>query len=216
MNTYSRTLAVTTAAIGISVAVSPLARAADKPTPPPDPQEMKFFETEIRPLLFQHCYRCHGPKKQESGLRLDSWAGIIRGGESGPALVPGQPADSLIGVAVSYDNEELQMPPDAKLDAKQISSLTRWIERGAAHPDKSGTPQPQTPSRKWEEGRRHWAFQRPVAQSPPVVRDRDWPRTPLDHFVLAALEKQGLRPAPPADRRTLIRRATLDLTGLPP
>ena len=216
MNSFTRNLTVTVSVLGFSLGGFATANAEDKPLSAADAQAVKFFETRIRPLLFKHCYRCHGSKKQESGLRLDHWAGIIRGGESGPALVPGQPDESLIVVAVSYDNEELQMPPDAKLSAAQIASLKTWIERGAAHPDKTDTPQPETPSLKWEQGRRHWAFQQPVAQSPPVVRDRDWPRTAIDHFVLAALEKQGLRPAPPADRRTLIRRATLDLTGLPP
>jgi len=216
MNSFRNNLAVAVAALGSSLGLLAVASGEDKPPSAADAQAVKFFETKIRPLLFKHCYRCHGSKKQESGLRLDHWAGIIRGGESGPAVVPGQPDESLIVVAVSYENEELQMPPDAKLTAAQIASLKTWIERGAAHPDKTDTPQPETPRLKWEQGRRHWAFQRPVAQKPPAVRDRDWPRNAIDHFVLAALEKQGLRPAPPADRLTLIRRATFDLTGLPP
>jgi hypothetical protein len=175
----------------------------------PTAEQGRFFETSVRPLLAAHCYRCHGPDKQKAGLRLDSLAAILKGGKSGPAVVPDRPENSRLLRAVGYQDEALQMPPAGKLADRQVADLTRWVRSGAPWPETAATD-----GRKAGEG--HWAFRPPAETPPPAVRDASWVRTPIDHFILAKLEAAGMRPAPPADRRTLIRRATFDLTGLPP
>jgi hypothetical protein len=203
--------------------------AAEKPTA----EGLRFFESKIRPLLAERCYKCHGPAKQESGLRLDTRAGILEGGNAGPAVVPGKPTDSLLLTAVSYDDADLKMPPDRKLAAGQIADLKRWVAMGAPHPDASdrravgGTSgraggvsplisRDAKDAKVLQAARGFWAFQPPRDPPPPAVRDASWPSGPLDRFVLAALEARGLKPAPRADKRTLIRRVTFDLIGLPP
>jgi hypothetical protein len=160
------------------------------------------FDREIRPILSEHCYACHGPdaKARKAGLRLDRKEDAFREREGGAAIVPARVDDSeLIRRITSGDADEVMPPPKFKkpLDAKQIALLRRWIAEGA----------------KWEG---HWSFTLPVSVPTPAVRDRSWPRNPIDHFVLARLEAEGLHPTPEADRATLVRRASLDLTGLPP
>ena len=177
---------------------------------------IRFFETKIRPLLADHCYECHGSKKQESELRLDTLAGLQHGGAAGMAIAPGEPDQSLLLTAVSYLDEELQMPPDVKLTDRQIADLEHWIEIGAPHPDTDKTAPAPREDVDWQEVRSFWAFQSPREFRIPSVADAGWPSSPLDYFVLAQLESRGLTPAPRVDRRTLIRRVTLDLTGLPP
>jgi hypothetical protein len=174
------------------------------------PEQVRFFETSIRPLLAERCYKCHGPDKHKADLRLDSLEGMLRGGASGmPVIVARQPEKSLLIKAIGYHDESLKMPPKEQLSSRQIADLTRWIQMGA--------PYPRLASGDYgAAGRKFWAFQPPVDPSVPTVRDPAWPQTPLDHFILAQLEAKGLHPAPPADKRTLIRRATFDLTGLPP
>jgi hypothetical protein len=181
----------------------------------PSAAELELFEAKVRPLLAERCYRCHGPERQRASLRLDSFAAMLRGGASGPALVPGRPEESLILRATSYRDPELQMPPDGKLSERDVALLRRWVEGGARHPELGG-PAPERPAMDLEAARRHWAFQPPSDPPAPAVSRESWPRSPLDRFILARLEAAGLAPAPPADRRTLIRRATFDLTGLPP
>jgi hypothetical protein len=174
------------------------------------PEQVRFFETRIRPLLADNCYPCHGPDKQKSDLRLDSREGLLRGGASGrPPVVVGQPEKSLLIRAVRHQDDMLKMPPKRRLSDRQIADLTRWVQMGASYPENASIEEGQT-------GRKFWAFQPPVDPPLPVVKDVAWAKTPLDRFVLAQLEAIGLRPAPPADPRTLIRRATFDLTGLPP
>lgn len=179
-----------------------------------DPDAVAAFENEVRPLLTARCVKCHGPKKQESGLRLDGRDAALRGGDGGPALVPGKPDESLLVKAVRHE-DDLQMPPGVRLKDEQIAALTRWISRGAAWPDDAKGVAARrggvTP-----EDRAFWSFRPVVVQPAPAVRDREWLRTAVDPWVLAALEARGLKPVGPADRRTLIRRATFDLTGLPP
>jgi mono/diheme cytochrome c family protein len=185
---------------------------------PPSEEQLKFFETKIRPLLAEHCYACHGQDEQESDLRLDTFAGMIGGGTSGPAMTPGKPEESLIYSAVTYKDEFLQMPPEGKLPDEQIALLQEWINQGAPHPERDGplTIQPRKGAIDLDEARQFWAFQ-PIVRPPvPDVDDADWARNPIDAFLLAQLDAEGLTPAPPADKRTLIRRATFDLTGLPP
>ncbi|HVX63550.1 MAG TPA: DUF1549 domain-containing protein, partial [Pirellulales bacterium] len=172
---------------------------------------LEFFETNVRPLLVEHCQKCHGAKKQEAGLRLDSPQAALAGGDSGPAFVPGKPDESLLIAAVRY-SDDVQMPPSGKLKDKQIEALTHWVRLGAPWP---ASPEPAGDNLA-EKQQRHWAFQPIGDPVPPEVKDAAWEQTPVDRFILARLEAEGLAPSPPADRRTLIRRATVDLTGLPP
>jgi len=178
-----------------------------------------FFEAKIRPLLVERCDECHGEKKQKGGLRLDSRAAWEKGGESGAVIVPGDPDTSLLIKAVRYLDKDLQMPPKRQLAEAEIAALQHWVQIGAPDPREAKGAVART--RKEVDsvaGRKHWAFQ-PVAQSPappPVFATDSWSRQDLDRFIYARLQEAGLPPSAPADRRTLIRRATFDLTGLPP
>jgi hypothetical protein len=174
----------------------------------------EFFEARVRPVLAESCQKCHGPQKQSSGLRLDSREAILRGGDSGPVLVPGKPDDSLLIQAVAQTHGELKMPPKGKLTEPAVQALRRWVEIGAPWVD--STAAAAGSSSKLSAGLVHWAFEPLRAIPAPAVKARDWVRTPVDAFILARLEREGLKPSPPADRRTLIRRATLDLLGIPP
>ncbi|MSQ94222.1 MAG: DUF1549 domain-containing protein [Gemmataceae bacterium] len=172
------------------------------------PEQVRFFETSIRPLLVDRCQKCHGPKKQKAELRLDSRASILKGGESGPAAVPGYPDKSLLIKAVRHVSDKLKIPDGKKLSGREIADLTRWVQMGLPYPETLAAP--KADPKNW------WAFQSPRRPEVPKVKDSAWPQTALDHFILAKLEAKGLKPAPAADRRTLIRRATFDLIGLPP
>ncbi len=183
-----------------------------------EPAQAEFFEKKVRPLLDRHCQQCHGPDKQKGGLRLDSRAALLQGGDSGPAVVPGQPEKSRLVHAVRYGDTP-RMPPKAKLADEEIAVLAAWVKIGAPWPEARAVARTVTPASTFkitEKDRAFWAF-RPVQQpAVPPVRDAAWARTPVDHFLLAEMEKKGLRPAEAADRRTLLRRVTFDLTGLPP
>ena len=181
-------------------------------------QDGDFFEKQVRPILANRCYACHGPYAGEgqAGLRLDSLAGMLTGGRSGPAIMPGEAESSLLIHAINHDTS-LQMPPKEKLPLAEVGVLTKWVNEGAVWPN-AEIPRQRRNDRKrtvetefTEEERSHWAFQ-PVRE--PAVPSGG--RTPIDAFVLRRLTENGLRPAVPADRRTLIRRATFDLHGLPP
>jgi cytochrome c553/mono/diheme cytochrome c family protein len=201
---------------GLILALGGFARAEE--TPPADQAgDLEFYAARVRPLLEARCYKCHGPKTQESDLRLDTYAGLQRGGAAGELAVAGNPDQSLLLMAVGYQNEDLQMPPDAKLSDAEIEILRHWVARGMPHPDagQGGRELARRVSRGSLEPPL-WSFQPPVATSPPVSRNLSWSRTPIDQFVLAELEAHGLEPAPEADQRTLLRRVTFDLTGLPP
>lgn len=167
-----------------------------------------FFESKIRPVLSGTCFRCHGDSKTAGGLRVDSREMLLKGGESGPAIVPGQPETSLLIKAIRREADVSAMPPEKEksLRADQIADFVRWIKSGAAWPANS---------RKFE-ATKHWAFEPVQDASPPEVRQKSWVRTSIDPFILAKQEAAGGQPAPRADKRTLIRRATFDLTGLPP
>ncbi|QDU75360.1 Planctomycete cytochrome C [Bremerella volcania] len=181
---------------------------------PPSSQDLAFFESKIRPLLVTHCVDCHGAETQESSLRVDTMSGMLGGGESGAAVIPKDPKHSLLLAAVRYDNQHLKMPPDGKMTDGQIKLLQQWIEMGAPHPDQldKGGIQPRRAPIDWKAAREYWAF-RPVTR-PEVPKSNA--AHPIDAFIHAALDQQGLVPNGPADRRTLIRRATFDLTGIPP
>ena len=183
-----------------------------------------FFESKIRPLLVEKCFQCHSEqsKKHKGGLSVDSVAALLKGGESGAALVPGKPEQSKIVEAITYKNADLQMPPKGKLSAVQIADLTEWVKRGAPWPNASTVSAPTAsalPPLDLEKKKRmaeHWAWQPVKSQTPPTIKNALWPINSIDVFILAKLEEKNLEPAPPADKRTLIRRATFDLTGLPP
>ena len=186
--------------LGLAV---PAARAAT-------PAE-EAFEATVRPVLAERCLKCHGPEKQSAGLRVDSREALLAGGENGPALAPGDPANSLLMKAIRHDGD-VQMPPKGKLDDPEVEALAAWVRAGAPWP--SGTPTASTAAP--EAWREHWAF-RPVRRPMvPAVKNAGWVATPVDAYILAALEAKGLTPSESADKRTLLRRATYDLTGLPP
>jgi hypothetical protein len=176
-----------------------------------------FFERSVRPLLAARCWECHAGETAEAGLRLDSWDSMVGGGDSGPAVAPGKPAESLLITAIHYSDEP-RMPPGGKLHQHDIDILVEWIHRGAPWPNSPGTRRSGN-DKSFEitpEDRAFWSFQ-PIADPPvPIVTDQTWPRTSIDRFILARLESAGLTPSNPADKRTLIRRATFDLIGLPP
>ncbi len=167
-----------------------------------------FFESKIRPVLLGTCFRCHGDGKTSGSFRVDSREGLLQGGDSGPAIVPGKPEDSLLIRAIQRQNGIAAMPPEKKhaLRPDQITDMVAWVKSGAYWPSSS----------KKFETTRHWAFQPVRNVSPPVVKDKTWGKTSIDSFVRAKQELAGINPAPPADKLTLIRRATFDLTGLPP
>ncbi|QDU92345.1 PSD1 and planctomycete cytochrome C domain-containing protein [Lignipirellula cremea] len=182
--------------------------------------DFTFFETKIRPVLVQHCYECHSAasEKPGGGLRLDWRGGLQQGGESGPAVTPGQVDKSLLVAALRY--ESFEMPPKEKLPAAVIDDFCRWIAAGAPDP-RSDPPAAADAARlaweaRFEQRRAWWSFQPVVESAPPRVRNEAWSADPIDHFILAKLEASGLQPAPRAQRRALIRRLSFALTGLPP
>lgn len=180
---------------------------------------IEHFERKIRPLLAEHCYKCHGEEKQKGGLRLDSTAGIETGGDTGPIIEPGKPEASRLVLAVSYADPDLKMPPKTQLNADQVKLLRDWVELGAAIPAPLVGAEPPPSASGFHikpEDQKHWAFQPIKRPEIPAVKNAAWVRNPIDAFVLARLEKKGLAPNPPAIAKELIRRATYDLTGLPP
>jgi hypothetical protein len=173
-----------------------------------DAEDTIDFDRQVRPILDRHCVACHGADRARGGLRLDSAAGAITGGDLGPAVVPGQPDESELLLAVLGEGATAQMPLDRPpLPADEIATLRGWIQSGALAPDG------ESPA---EISSDHWSLQPPRDAEPPDVDDEQWSRHPIDRFVLASLNRAGIAPSPEADRATLIRRLSLDLTGLPP
>ena len=197
-------------------------RAADMPAGHPtpvkiSPADLQFFESKIRPLLAEKCYKCHSKEgdKVRGGLLLDTRESVLHGGNTGPALVAGNPDKSLLIQAVRYKDEDLQMPPKGeKLSDQQIADLTEWVRRGA--------PDPRTNVAKGSNaayagvGKNHWAFKPVQKPALPTVTNTAWVKNPVDNFVLAKLEANGMTPNAPAEKATLIRRIYFDLIGLPP
>ncbi|MBL8814454.1 MAG: PSD1 domain-containing protein [Planctomyces sp.] len=186
-----------------------------------DANSIEFFESKVRPLLIAHCYECHSEDavkadNLQGGLRLDHRQGVQQGGDTGPVVVPGKPDESMLIKSVRYTDKALQMPPKQPLSADQVAILEAWVAMGAPDP-REGTSAP-TAKRgiDIEAGRQLWAFQSPVKHTVPEVLNINWPKQPLDHFVLSALEQRSLKPVRSATRQELIRRATFDLIGLPP
>lgn len=182
-----------------------------------------FFEKSIRPVLVKHCYECHSADADakgnlQAGLLLDTRQGLLSGGESGPAIVPGAPDKSLLIGALKYQSYE--MPPTGRLPAGVIADFVKWVEMGAPDPRDAALASAPTPRRTafeiTAEDRRHWAFQPLGNAAPPTVGNEAWVRDDIDRFVLAGIEGAGLRPAADADKYALLRRTTYVLTGLPP
>jgi hypothetical protein len=190
------------------VAVSALALAYSAPTMAgsPDAGTDRFFETNVRPVLAGTCVKCHGEKKASGGLRLDSREAVLKGGETGPAVVPGDPKASLLVQAIRHSDDTLKMPPNKPLPRSVQDDLASWIAAGAPWPQFAARP---------ISGHAHWAFE-PLQAVVPPVDPSGWASQPIDRFISAGHRANGLHPVSRADRRTLIRRATFDLIGLPP
>jgi hypothetical protein len=177
---------------------------------------IKYFETHIRPLLAARCYGCHSDRagKQEGGLRLDHRDGWLKGGDRGRAVVPGDAGASLLIQAVRYSDPDFQMPPKEKIPDEAIAALETWVKMGAPAPEKDVTEftRPSDPVA----GKSHWAYRPLKKVAPPPVQDQQWPRSEIDHFILARLEQEQLRPVSDASAVNLIRRVSFQLVGLPP
>ncbi len=183
-----------------------------------DPADLEFFEQKIRPVLVERCLKCHAASKPKGGLRLDRRASVFEGGDSGPAIVAGKPDESLLIKAITWSGVVSEMPPDSKLSNRVVEDFRQWIARGAAFPEDSEAATNGEKHRPVdiEQGRKFWSFLPVREATPPAVSDSSELRQKVDSFVRAQLEREKMQSAPEADRRTLIRRLSLDLIGLPP
>jgi cytochrome c553 len=182
----------------------------------PTAEQLAFFEKKVRPVLVENCYKCHSSEndKIKGGLALDTRAGTRQGGDTGPAIMPGSPDRSLLVKAVHYGDPATQMPPKGKLPDHVLADLGAWVKMGAPDPrDGAKVVRHEIDIVK---GREFWSFKAPKKVLAPAVKNAAWPQSDIDRFLLSALERKGLHPVGDADKRTLIRRAYLDLTGLPP
>ncbi|MBA3699647.1 MAG: DUF1553 domain-containing protein [Planctomycetes bacterium] len=199
-----------------TVPAAPLAAFADTPTS----DQVEFFEKRIRPVLVEHCYDCHsaGAKKINGGLVLDSRAGVRTGGDTGAIITAGDPDASMLIQAIRHLDEDTAMPPKEKLSPAIIADLEQWVRMGAPDPRSDDTlaAVQEKEAIDWNAARQWWSFRPLTAPMVPSVQDVTWASSDLDHFVLAKVEQSGLKPAADSDKRALIRRATYDLTGLPP
>src|ERR1051325_9827437 len=198
------------ACLAAIISVRTSSRAAELTKP-----QIDFFESKVRPVLANNCYKCHSTKaeKVKGELLLDSREALLKGGDSGAAIVPGNPDQSLLIKAIRYTDPDLQMPPKGdKLSDQQVNDLVAWVRMGAPDPRTATAAQ-----KDWKDpNAKHWAWQ-PVKKSPvPAVTDSTWCKTPVDNFIVAKLEEKGMKPGALTDRRALIRRAYFDLIGLPP
>ncbi len=207
----------------VFIAIPAFALCAEQsPADPPTAAQFEFFEKRIRPLFVQHCYKCHSAtaEKIRGGLQLDSRAGVMKGGDTGPSVIPGQPGQSELIRAVRYDPDGYQMPPSGKLADQQIADLTSWVADGAVWPQSrdasSAKSSNETGGFDLAARAKHWSFQPLTAYEPPSVERSTWPRTPVDSFILRQLESAGITPAEQTDKRTWLRRVYFTLIGLPP
>ncbi len=182
------------------------------------PQKLQFFESKIRPVLIKTCYKCHAASsnKIKGKLQLDTRAGLLKGGESGPALIPGHPEKSLLIKAIRHDSPMLEMPPKSKLSPSQIADFEAWIKMGAPDPRDGRAKEIIEKKIDYDKGRQFWSFQPLKNYIPPKVKNTTWVKSPVDNFILARLEKEQIAPNQTAPRITLIRRAYFALWGLPP
>src|SRR6266446_4816476 len=182
-------------------------------------QQIEFYERQVQPILAENCYKCHSHQvdKIKGSFVLDSREGLLKGGETGPAVVPGEPEKSLLIKAVRHIDEDLQMPPKKTLPAEQIAILVEWIKIGAPYSTASAATVTRPKTNKiTDEDRKWWSFQSVHAVEIPKVNDGGWARNAIDKFIFEKLQPSGLSPAPEADKRALIRRAYFDVLGLPP
>ncbi len=182
-------------------------------------EQARFFESKIRPILVERCVSCHGAEKQKAGLRLDTSEAFAAGGDTGEAVVAGKPDESLLIAAIRYNDDGPKMPPSKQLPPAEIEALTQWVQLGAPWPadsEPSTTPVRKGPMTVTDKDREHWSFQPTNPGAVPKVSNPTWVANPVDAFILAKLETKGLKPNPQASKTELIRRATYDLTGLPP
>ncbi|NRA95884.1 MAG: DUF1549 domain-containing protein, partial [Planctomycetes bacterium] len=185
----------------------------------PTSADIAWFEKNVRPLIAENCFGCHGPKRQRADLRLDHISSILKGGANGAEIVKGDPDASRLVKAIRYDDVHLRMPPTGRLPAAAVETLEEWVRRGAPWPDEPAPKAGTSDKPAFDLAQRragHWCWSELTKPATPNVVDKAWVRQPLDAFILARLEANGIRPAPPADRRILIRRLSLALRGLPP
>ena len=181
----------------------------------PDREALAFFEKEVRPVLVNRCFECHGPEKKKGGLRLDFPEAISAGGDSGAVVVPGDADASLLIQAVRRTDHDLEMPPKKALPPQEVAALEKWVTQGAPWPE-TGAPRPASANDRFTEKERAWWAIQPVSHPAPPSTQGPWARNEIDRFVQAQLTTAGLAPAPEASRAELIRRASYDLLGLPP
>jgi hypothetical protein len=195
----------------MSLATAP-ARAAG-----PSPADIEFFEKNIRPVLVEQCYKCHSAasEKIKGGLLVDTREGLLKGGDGGPSIVPGNPDNSPLIIALRYTDEDMQMPPKHQLPAEQIKLLEKWVRMGAPDP-REGAPAKPLASYDFAKAKTFWSFQPVKDPTPPTAVSAEWSGHPIDRFIAAKHAQMKLSPGTLVDRRTLIRRATFDLIGLPP
>src|SRR5215475_9334273 len=198
-------------------AVAALPQSQPAKIQPPTKSQLDFFESKVRPIFSENCYKCHSGATgaPKAGLELDWKGGWEKGGTDGPAIVPGNPDKSLLIQAVRYTDSSLQMPPTAMLSADQIDDLVSWVRMGAPDP-RTARPSTNAASYGGANKKDHWAFKPVSNPKPPAVKDSAWVKNDIDRFVLSKLESEGMNGNEPADKRTLIRRAYYDLIGLPP
>ena len=194
-------------------AVSAFAEVKDLPR-----EGFDFFEKNIRPVLVEKCYKCHSSQseKVKADLRLDTKSGLLKGGSSGASLVPFKPDESLLLKAIRYTDSDLQMPPKQKLTDFEIKNFEIWIKMGAPDPRKDAPDEKTYAKWPFEEAKEFWSFKAISSPAVPITKDKKWAKCEIDSFILTKLEEKRLAPVKDADKRTLIRRATYDLTGLPP
>lgn len=204
-------------ALALVLSSSPALSAPDSKL---TPEQLDFFEKKIRPIFVENCYKCHShdSEKIKGGLLLDTRDGLLKGGDTGPAIVPGNLEKSLMIQAIHYTNKDLQMPPnDRQLEAGQIRDLENWVKMGAPDPRTGADDSQHKYVVDMDKARKHWSYQPITKPSVPEPEDtQHWAQTPVDKFILATLLTKNLTPSPPTDKVTLIRRATFDLIGLPP
>ncbi len=201
------------AASVVSVSLSQTISAADVDISklPPAAQRKVDFTKDIQPIFAEHCYNCHGAKKQEASLRWDRKTAALKGGESGPAIIPGKSAESLMIQAVAHVRDDLKMPKKGEaLSAEQIGLLRAWIDQGVDWPESASAVSEE------KNAKDHWAFKAPVRPKIPATKNKNWVRNPIDNFILAKLEREKIKPSAPTDKITSLRRLSLDLIGLPP
>jgi hypothetical protein len=205
-----------------ALALLPLLAQAAPPAQPPSKDGLEFFEKNIRPVLVDRCYECHSvqAKKSKGKLYVDSLEGLLKGGDTGPAVVPGNPDKSLLVTAIRYSHEDLQMPPKEPLTKPQVAAFEQWVKMGAPDPRVGGAAAAAVAKTAaaydYDAAKQFWSFKPVAAPAVPPVASPEWSQNDVDRFILAKMQEKGLTPVAPADKRTLIRRATYDLTGLPP